>query len=343
MYARILRLISTMAQYSAETHRCSAYHDDLRWRMIYQRESLGYTYQQIASNLNVDTTTVWRTVQLFHDTGVVSKRKYNKDNLPRKVNESVSLMILHVVLDHPGIYLREIQKQVEYLTGSSLSPSTICKVLHDQGFSRKKMQLIARQRDVALRAIYAAEMSVYDADMFVFLDETGSDRRNVLRKYGYSWRGKRGVSHKLLVRGEHLNTIACISMEGVLECTTVNFSVDGDVFYNFVHSKLLPLLMPFNGRNPHSVVVLDNASIHHVDGIVDLITGIGALIIFLPPYSPDYNPIEEAFSKVKTLVKTYEEDLEMNHLDMMDIVLAGFAHITKQDCQNWIEHCGIYN
>ena len=101
--------------------------------------------------------------------------------------------------------------------------------------------------------------------------------------------------------------------------------------------------MPFNGSNPHSVVIMDNASIHHIDGIVDMITSIGALVIFLPPYSPDYNPIEEAFSKVKTLIKAYESDLEMNHMDMMDIVLTAFSHITKQDCQHWIEHCGIYN
>ena len=74
---------------SMETCRCSAYHDDLRWRMVYQREALGYTYQRIAANLNVDTSTVWRTVQLFLNTGGVSKKKYNKDNLPRKVNESI--------------------------------------------------------------------------------------------------------------------------------------------------------------------------------------------------------------------------------------------------------------
>ena len=56
---------------SMETCRCSAYHDDLRWRMVYQREALG--------NLNVDTSTVWRTVQLFLNTGGMSKKKYNKD------------------------------------------------------------------------------------------------------------------------------------------------------------------------------------------------------------------------------------------------------------------------
>ena len=328
---------------SAESHRCSAYQDDLRWRMVYQREALGYTYQRIARNLNVDTSTVWRTVQLFQNTGNVSKKKYNTDNITRKVNESVLFVILQVVLDHPGVYLREIQAHVQYLTGTKLSTSTICQALHNQGFSRKKMQVIARQRNESLRATYAAEMSVYDADMFVFLDETGSDRRNALRKYGYSWRGKPAISHKLLVRGEHLSTIACISMQGVLECTTVANSVDGDTFHSFVQSKLLPLLMPFDGRNPHSVVVMDNASIHHVDGIMDLITGVGALLIFLPPYSPDFNPIEETFSKVKTLIKAYEEDLEMNHMDMMDIILTSFSHITKEDCCNWIDHCGIYN
>ena len=78
--------------------------------------------------------------------------------------------------------------------------------------------------------------------------------------------------------------------------------------------------MPFDGKNPHSIVIMDNASIHHVDGIMELITGVGALLIFLPPYSPDYNPIEEAFSKVKTLIKAYEEEIESNHMDMLDIV-----------------------
>ena len=169
-------------------------------------------------------------------------------------------------------------------------------------------------------------MSVYDAEMFVFLDETGIDRRNALRRRGYSWRGKPAISHKLLVRGEHVSTIACISMKGVLECTTATNSVDGDTSYAFIHSKLLPLLMLFNGKNPHSVVIMDNASIHHVDGIMDLIAGVGALLIFLPPYSPDYNPIEEAFSKVKTLIKAYEEEMEMNHMDMTYSIDSIFTH-----------------
>ena len=116
-----------------------------------------------------------------------------------------------------------------------------------------------------------------------FSDKTGCDRRNALRKYGYSLRGIPAVSHKLLIRRQHFSTIACISMEGILECEIVESTVNGDTFYDFASLKLLPLLMPFDGKNHHSVVVMDNASIHHVSGISELISMAGALLIYLPP------------------------------------------------------------
>ena len=96
-----------------------------------------------------------------------------------------------------------------------------------------------------------------------------------------------------------MSAIAFLSVHGILDCKMVTGSVDGELFYDFIQASLLPHLMPFNGRNPHSVVVMDNCSIHHVDETVKMIPEVGALILFLPPYSPDHNPIEEAFSKVK--------------------------------------------
>ena len=137
--------------------------DDLRWRIVYQRMALGFSYKKIATNLGVDITTVWRIVQQFRiqHTGTVTIKQYNRDNLPRKVNHTIELVVLHVVLEHLGIYLREIQSKVEYLTGSNLSLSTICHLLHKQRFSRKKMRMVARQRDELTRALYAAEVALY--------------------------------------------------------------------------------------------------------------------------------------------------------------------------------------
>ena len=95
--------------------------------------------------------------------------------------------------------------------------------------------------------------------------------------------------------------------------------------------------MPYNGVNPHSdsVVVLDNCSIHHVEEITTIIEDVGALIHFLPPYSPDLNPIEETFSKVKTEMKNLQQSMT-NVLDTETVVLSAFATITQDDCKGWI-------
>lgn len=97
-----------------------------------------------------------------------------------------------------------------------------------------------------------------------------------------------------------------MSTAGLLDVKTHTGTVDGKAFYDFVQTHLLPKLMPYNGTNPHSVVVFDNCAIHHVDAIVKSIEEVGALVYFLPPYSPDLNPIEELFSKVKTTLKSLE-------------------------------------
>lgn len=70
-------------------------------------------------------------------------------------------------------------------------------------------------------------------------------------------------------------------------------------------------LLAFNGQNPHSVVVLDNCAIHHVEQTIRMIQEVGALVHFLPPYSPDLNPMEEAFSKVKVTLKLLEKETDM--------------------------------
>ena len=118
------------------------------------------------------------------------------------------------------------------------------------------------------------------------------------------------------------------------------YIIYGDTFYDFVQEHLLPHLLPFDGVNPHSVVVMDNCSIHHIQEAVSMIEEVGAIVQFLPPYSPDLNPIEEAFSKVKSELKKLISSMEVRDIEI--ITLAAFASITKQDCQGWISHCNIY-
>ena len=130
--------------------------------------------------------------------------------------------------------------------------------LNKNGFTRQRLKITASQRDDFLRMQFISEVSLYDKDMMIFVDEIGSDRRNSIRRYGYSIRGRPLVSEKMLVRGKRISTISCMSVHGILDCKTVTGSVDGSAFNDFVQMSLLHHLMPFNGRNPHSVVILES-------------------------------------------------------------------------------------
>ena len=98
---------------SYEPNRTSAYSDDLQWRMVWQREALGFTYSQIATNLGVDKSTAHRTVQLFLNTGSVCKRPYSNEKAFRKLIQPAQLFILRLVVDNPAMYLDEVQRQLK--------------------------------------------------------------------------------------------------------------------------------------------------------------------------------------------------------------------------------------
>ena len=168
--------------------------------------------------------------------------------------------------------------------------------------ARKKMRLVAIQQSEELRARYLAEVALHDPNMLVFVDETGSNRKDAMRRFGYSLRGQHCIAKKLLVCGQRVSAITALSSERVLDVMFVNGSVNGETFSQFIELNLLPHLLPFNGSNPNSVVVLDNASVHYHERVRDLISSVGALVVYLPPYSPDLNPIE-MFSAAKSFLK----------------------------------------
>ena len=121
--------------------------------------------------------------------------------------------------------------------GVNIGISTICQFLHRSVFSHQRMVLIAKQRYEYLRATFAIDVSCYKPEMLVFLDETGADRRNTVQKYSYSLRGKPAKSHKLLIWRKRVSAIAVMSIQGLLDCKIVHELVDGDVFYDFVHTQ----------------------------------------------------------------------------------------------------------
>ena len=130
-----------------------------------------------------------------------------------------------------------------------------------------------------------------------------------------------------------------MSTDGLLAYTLTKGTVNGEKFLEFIQGTLIAEMLPYDGENPRSVLVLDNCSIHHVRPVTDTLRDMGILTLFLPPYSPDMNPVEELFSYFKYYLKDHDLILQAMR-DPLPVLRAGFDSVTAEQCNAWIRHAG---
>ena len=312
--------------------------DDLRWRIIWRHYFNQEEAEQVAKYFYVSVKTVKRLTILYNHTGNVAPTT-QKHGPKRVLTEAEELTVLNCLLGNPGVYLEEVQQNLFDKCGTWVSKSTLCRGAKRMGLNRKKMRKIATQRSDITRASFMLQVETMHADMFVWVDETGSDKRNAMRHYAYSLRGVTPINYCPYIPGRRISAISAITTRGVEDVYLAEGGVNGETFCDFIRKCLLPIIQPFNCSNPRSIVVLDNASIHHVDEVLQLLHGTGALLWFLPAYSPDLNPIEELFSEVKS----YLENNSIAYRVCADphlLVYAAFASVTPEHCLGYIHHAG---
>ncbi len=167
-------------------------------------------------------------------------------------------------------------------------------------------------------------------ERLVFLDETGV-ATNMTRLYGRAPKGERVVCHA--PRGHwHTNTfIAALRHDGIEAPWLLDGPMNGEAFLEYVHSVLGPTL------RPGDIVIADNLGSHKVSGVREAIEERGATIIYLPPYSPDLNPIENFFSKFKSLLrKAAEREFPALIERIRDILLS----VSPRKCSNYLTAAG---
>ena len=154
--------------------------------------------------------------------------------------------MLGLILSKPATRITELLEMVQEVTGTTISASTLCKLLAEHGLTRKKIQKVALQRRVDLRAFFVANVSLFQKEMFVFVDKTGSNLKDMICLYGYSFYGERAISNRLQVQGERVSSIAGICCEGVLAVHNTTGSVNGDIilFFDFLRGYLVPRMLP---------------------------------------------------------------------------------------------------
>ncbi|XP_031572064.1 uncharacterized protein LOC116306156 [Actinia tenebrosa] len=161
-----------------------------------------------------------------------------------------------------------------------------------------------------------------------------------MRRFGYSFRGCPAQSQRWYGNwGPRITAIPVICSEGIIELNIRRGTTDEESFLAFVNEKLIPNLQRFDGINSRSVVVMDNAAIHRCRRVVEAINTTGALIVFLPAYSPDFNPCENIFSQAKSWIRANDVVWQVCH-DPEEMVFEAFMQVSDVDIRNYLRFIG---
>ncbi len=199
----------------------------------------------------------------------------------------------------------------------------------------KKKAFYAVERDIeriqGLRDAFHDWMAGVDPGRLVFIDEAGSTIA-MSREYARAPKGQRASDCIPRNRGDVLTIIGALTLDGLEAVMTIEGGTSGDVFVAYVEQVLVPVL------RPGDIVVLDNLGAHKDQRAIKAIYEAGASVKFLPPYSPDLNPIELAWSKVKGILKT----MKARCYDTLNKAIArAVEQVSWWDAHSWFEHCGF--
>jgi transposase len=169
-----------------------------------------------------------------------------------------------------------------------------------------------------------------DPQRLVFIDEMGANTSlSVLR--AWSRRGERAHCSVPRNRGKNITLLASMSVEGMGSSLAVEGTTDREVFEAYLEEVLVPSL------RRDQIVVMDNLSAHKSERVRELVESTGCELLYLPPYSPDLNPIEEAFSKIKGILRKAEARSREALVEAMGRALDA---ITSRDVRGFFEHSG---
>jgi transposase len=169
-----------------------------------------------------------------------------------------------------------------------------------------------------------------DAASFVFLDETGAST-NMVRRSGWAPKGERLVDVAPAGHWKTSTFVAGLRASGIIAPFVLDGPMTGEAFRAYVEQVLVPEL------EPGDAVVMDNLRPHKVAGVQEAIRAAGASVLYLPSYSPDFNPIEQLFAKLKELLRKAAARTKEALWDAIGRHLDDF---TPEECRNYLAHCG---
>jgi len=302
-----------------------------------QLHDRGHSADDVAAMMGASTRSICRWDDNYNTFGSVLRPK-GRNGRPRAINSDIEDALSEFYRLRTSAYLDEVKHYLAVVHDLRVSLSMIHSTLIRMDLSRKILLTPAAERDEERRRNWRVEMAEhFTAEQLVFGDEVGVDTRDLRRDYGRSLVGHRAVQRYVQKRGQRWSMISVIGLDGCIAARPVARSNSLE-FFDFVVSEVLPHMNPY--PQPKSVLILDNCAIHKAPAIQQAIEAIGCVLKFLPPYSPDLNPIEESYSALKGYLAHHGHGYMRDGLTAADILEAYVTVATPENCVGWYNHSG---
>jgi transposase len=304
-----------------------AYSQDLRERVL-RAAYLGRPRAEIVQLFGVSLATIKRYLKQRREEGHVRPKAI--PGRPPMKRAPVEAGVLPQLQANADATLEQHCALWEQAHGERVSRWTMSRAITRLDWTRKKKSLGATERNEEERAAWRENASTLPTESLVVIDETGSNIA-LTPLYARAPKGERARGSVPRNRGKNTTLIAALSLEGMGAAFILEGSANTTAFELYVEQVLTPSL------HAGQIVVMDNLQAHKSARVRTAIEAKGCQLLFLPSYSPDLSPIEEAFSKLKTALcragARTREALE-------EAIAQALLTITAQDAQGWFQHCG---
>ncbi|UPT90357.1 IS630 family transposase [Bradyrhizobium barranii subsp. apii] len=304
---------------------------DLRQRVIAAIDG-GMSCRQAAERFGVSAASAIRWRGRLKEVGDIVPKRQGGDRKSQRI-EAHSQLILEAVTAKPDITLAELRELLKR-RGISTGIASLWRFFQRRKITLKKKTAHAaeqRRGDInAAREEWFEGQIDLDPERLVFIDETSANTK-MARLYGRSPRGER--CRAAIPHGHWKTTTftAGLRSDGLIAPLVLDGPMDGDAFLAYVEQLLAPSL------RPGDTVIMDNLPAHKVHGVREAIQAVGASLLYLPPYSPDFNPIEMAFSKLKALLRAAAA---RTMPDLWQAIANALKRFSPEECQNYLVAAG---
>ncbi|WP_085961803.1 IS630 family transposase [Crocosphaera chwakensis] len=308
------------------------YSIDFREKIIEVWKKENLSIRNLAKRFGVAKSFIQKLLKQYQQTGDIRPLPQGGSPSP-KLNSEQLVILVEIMEKNNDATLEELCELLYKETGVQVKKTTMGRISQRLNYSVSKKTLYAPEKDNEKvhqkRVKFWETIRDVKTNNLIFIDESGVNLA-MLRLYARSLKGTRARGEKPQKRGKNISIISALFLDKVLATKNIYGSVDGITFEAFILTELVPKLWK------DACVVMDNARIHLGEMVKESIEKVGANVIYLPPYSPEFSPIENFWSKVKAILRKIKA---RNYKDLIEGITSAMLQVTKQDIRNWFTHC----